>query len=214
VRFGSVGGGGRYDGLVSRFPRRAGAGDRLLDRRVAPAGGADPARQARQQARPGPVVVTVFDRDRVADYQKMVATLRNAGIRAELYLGNPKNNVGQQLKYADKRNSPCAIIQGGDEKVEKRSPDQGLDPGRRLTAIKDRDEYLKKQAEAQFAVPVDKLGRGCASGSDRHGIAWTDPGLVLDSAARAELISASFVVRRSISPGWNNFVRRDLAPVQ
>ena len=67
---------------------------------------------------PGPVVVTVFDRDRIADYQKMVAALRNAGIRAELYLGNPKNNVGQQLKYADKRGSPCAVIQGGDEKAK------------------------------------------------------------------------------------------------
>ncbi len=33
--FGSVGGGGRYDGLVGALPRRAGAGHRLLDRRVA-----------------------------------------------------------------------------------------------------------------------------------------------------------------------------------
>ncbi|NWP84901.1 histidine--tRNA ligase, partial [Escherichia coli] len=65
----------------------------------------------------GPVVVTVFDRDRVADYQKMVAGLRSAGIRAELYLGNPKN-MGNQLKYADRRNSPCVIIQGPDEKAK------------------------------------------------------------------------------------------------
>jgi histidyl-tRNA synthetase len=64
----------------------------------------------------GPVVVTVFDRDRVADYQKMVASLRTAGIRAELYLGNPKN-MGNQLKYADRRNAPCVIIQGSDEKA-------------------------------------------------------------------------------------------------
>ena len=67
---------------------------------------------------PGPVVVTVFDRDRIADYQQMVATLRNAGIRAELYLGNPKHSVGQQIKYADKRGSPCVVIQGGDEKAK------------------------------------------------------------------------------------------------
>ena len=63
------------------------------------------------------MLVTVFDRDRVADYQKMVSALRNAGIRAELYLGNPKHSVGQQLKYADRRGAPCAVIQGGDEKV-------------------------------------------------------------------------------------------------
>ena len=62
----------------------------------------------------------MFDRDRIADYQKMVAALRNAGIRAELYLGNPKHSLGQQMKYADKRNSPCAIIQGGDEKAQRR----------------------------------------------------------------------------------------------
>ena len=33
------------------------------------------------------MVVTVFDQDRIADYQDMVAKLRNAGIRAEMYLG-------------------------------------------------------------------------------------------------------------------------------
>ena len=49
----------------------------------------------------------------------MVATLRNANIRAELYLGNPKN-MGKQMKYADNRNSPCAIIQGSDEKATAR----------------------------------------------------------------------------------------------
>jgi histidyl-tRNA synthetase len=66
------------------------------------------------QAPAGPVVVTVMDRDRMADYMQMVGHLRAAGIRAEVYLGNPKN-FGNQLKYADKRNSPIAIIQGGDE---------------------------------------------------------------------------------------------------
>ncbi|MDO8883500.1 His/Gly/Thr/Pro-type tRNA ligase C-terminal domain-containing protein, partial [Pseudotabrizicola sp.] len=62
----------------------------------------------------GPVVVTVMDRDRMADYMGMVGELRAAGIRAECYLGNPKN-FGNQLKYADKRHSPIAIIQGGNE---------------------------------------------------------------------------------------------------
>jgi histidyl-tRNA synthetase len=64
----------------------------------------------------GPVVVTVMDRDRMADYQAMVAELRQAGIRAEVYLGNPKN-FGNQLKYADRRKSPVAIIEGGEEKA-------------------------------------------------------------------------------------------------
>jgi len=55
-----------------------------------------------------------MDRDRMADYMGMVADLRQAGIRAEVYLGNPKN-FGNQLKYADKRASPIAVIQGGNE---------------------------------------------------------------------------------------------------
>jgi histidyl-tRNA synthetase len=103
-------------------------------------------------------VVTVFDRDRVADYQKMAAALRNAGIRAELYLGNPKNNLGTQLKYADKRGSPCAIIQGGDEKARNEVTIKDLIAGAELAKLeKGRDEYLQKQTEAQRVVPEDKL---------------------------------------------------------
>ena len=114
TRFGSVGGGGRYDGLVSRFrgePVPA-TGFSIGVSRLAAAlqhlGKLD------SKPEPGPVVVTVFDKDRLADYQNMVAKLRAAKIRAELYLGNPRN-LGNQLKYADKRNAPCVVIQGSDE---------------------------------------------------------------------------------------------------
>ena len=51
----------------------------------------------------------------MGDYQAMVSELRAAGIRAEVYLGNPKN-FGNQLKYADMRNAPIAIIEGQSEK--------------------------------------------------------------------------------------------------
>jgi len=61
----------------------------------------------------------VMDRDRMADYFAMANQLRQAGIRAEVYLGNPRN-FGNQLKYADKRQSPVAVIQGGNE-AEKRT---------------------------------------------------------------------------------------------
>jgi histidyl-tRNA synthetase len=172
VRFGSVGGGGRYDGLVSRFrgePVPAtgfSIGVSRLQAALTLLGKLD------NKPAPGPVLVTVFDRDRVADYQKMVATLRNAGIRAELYLGNPKNNVGQQLKYADRRGSPCAIIQGGDEKLKNEVQIKDLILGGGLTAIKDRDEYLRKQAEAQFAVPEDKLVEAVRQVLTRHGVVW------------------------------------------
>jgi histidyl-tRNA synthetase len=103
----------------------------------------------------GPVVVLVFDRDRVADYQKMAQDLRNAGIRAELYLG--ESGMKAQMKYADKRRSLCVVIQGGDEKGRGEVQIKDLVLGATLTSIKDRDDYLKKQAEAQFAVPEAKL---------------------------------------------------------
>ena len=157
VRFGSVGGGGRYDGLVSRFrgePVPA-TGFSIGVSRLQAALTALGKISAKPQ--PGPVVVTIFDRDRVADYQKMAAALRGAGIRAELYLGNPKNNLGAQLKYADKRGSPCAIIQGGDEKARGEIQIKDLILGATLAETKDREEYLKKQAEAQFAVKEDAL---------------------------------------------------------
>ena len=112
-QFGSVAGGGRYDGLVKRFTGQdvpaTGVSigvDRLLAALRAKG------RVGGESA--GPVVVTVMDRDRMADYMAMVGELRQAGIRAEVYLGNPKN-FGNQLKYADKRGSPVAVIQGGNE---------------------------------------------------------------------------------------------------
>lgn len=112
-QFGSVAGGGRYDGLVKRFTGQdvpaTGVSigvDRLLAALHAKG------RVGGEAA--GPVVVTVMDRDRMADYMAMVGELRQAGIRAEVYLGNPKN-FGNQLKYADKRQSPVAVIQGGNE---------------------------------------------------------------------------------------------------
>jgi histidyl-tRNA synthetase len=118
------------------------------------------------------VLVTVFDRDRVADYQKMVAALRNAGIRAELYLGNPKHNVGHQLKYADRRGSPCAVIQGGDEKAKGEVQIKDLIAGAALADTKDRDEYLKRQAEAQFAVKESEIVDGVRRVLARHGVKW------------------------------------------
>jgi histidyl-tRNA synthetase len=172
VRFGSVGGGGRYDGLVSRFrgePVPAtgfSIGVSRLQAALTLIGKLD------SKPAPGPVLVTVFDRERVADYQTMVARLRNAGIRAELYLGNQKHSVGQQLKYADRRGSPCAVIQGGDEKAKGEVQIKDLILGATLTDTQDRDEYLKKQAEAQFAIAESDLIEGVRRVLARHKVQW------------------------------------------
>jgi histidyl-tRNA synthetase len=171
VRFGSVGGGGRYDGLVSRFrgePVPAtgfSIGVSRLQAALTMLGKLDTKPQF------GPVVVTVFGGE-IAAYQKMVATLRNAGIRAELYLGNPKHSLGQQMKYADKRRSPCAIIQGSDERANGKVQIKDLILGAGLTSIEDREEYLRKQSEAQLLIDEDKLVDEVRKVLARHGVAW------------------------------------------
>jgi len=114
-RFGSVAGGGRYDDLVKRFTGQEVPATGIsigVDRLLAALRATG---QISSQVQ-GPVVVTVMDRDRMASYQAMVAELRGAGIRSEVYLGNPKN-FGNQMKYADRRGSPIAVIEGEDEQA-------------------------------------------------------------------------------------------------
>ena len=167
-RFGSVGGGGRYDGLVSRFrgePVPATGFSIGVSRLLA---ALEYLGKVDLKSEPGPVVVTVFDRDRIADYQNMVSALRHAGIRAELYLGSGK--FGPQMKYADRRNSPCVVIQGSDEKAKGEVTIKDLIVGAELAKLeKGRDEYLQKQAEAQRAVPETKLVEAVREVLARHG---------------------------------------------
>jgi len=169
-RFGSVGGGGRYDGLVSRFrgePVPA-TGFSIGVSRLAAA--LQHLGKLEADTGHGPVVVTVFDQERLADYQQMVAALRNAGIRAELYLGFGK--FGPQLKYADKRNAPCVVIQGSDEKAKGVITIKDLIVGAELAKLeKGREEHLQKQAEAQQSVPEADLVAAVRKVLARHGLA-------------------------------------------
>jgi histidyl-tRNA synthetase len=166
-RFGSVGGGGRYDGLVSRFrgePVPATGFSIGVSRLLA---ALQHLGKVETKAEAGPVVVTVFDKDRIADYQQMVASLRNAGIRAELYLGSGK--FGPQMKYADRRNSPCVVIQGSDEKAKGEVTIKDLIVGAELAKLeKGREEHLQKQAEAQRAVPEAQLVEAVRAVLARH----------------------------------------------
>jgi histidyl-tRNA synthetase len=116
------------------------------------------------------VVVTIFDRERIADYQRMVATLRNAGIRAELYLGSGK--MGPQLKYADKRNSPCVIIQGGDEHARGEVQIKDLIEGARAAAAIASNQEWRESRPAQFAVAETKLVEAVGELLARHGVKW------------------------------------------
>ena len=149
VRFGSVGGGGRYDDLVARF-----TGEKV------PATGFSIGVSRLQAALSligekksdalGPVVVLVMDKAEVATYQRMTQALRNAGIRAEMYLGS--SGMKAQMKYADKRNSPCVIIQGSDERAKGEVTIKDLIEGAKAAAaIKDNKEW-KEARPAQFSV--------------------------------------------------------------
>jgi histidyl-tRNA synthetase len=169
-RFGSVGGGGRYDGLVSRFrgePVPATGFSVGVSRLLA---ALEYLGKIETKAERGPVVVTVFDKDRIADYQTMVAQLRGAGIRAELYLGSGK--FAPQMKYADRRNSPCVVIQGSDEKAKGEVTIKDLIVGAELAKLeKGREEHLHKQAQAQRSVPEADLVAAVREVLARHGLA-------------------------------------------
>jgi histidyl-tRNA synthetase len=149
-QFGSVAGGGRYDDLVKRFTGQAVPAtgisigvDRLLAalREIGRAGRADAA---------GPVVILTMDREQMAAYQTMCAELRNNGIRSEVFLGG--GNMGKQLKYADKRAAPIAVIEGGDERAEGVVTLKDLALGARLAAEIETHAEWKAQP-AQITVP-------------------------------------------------------------
>jgi len=155
VRFGSIGGGGRYDDLVARF-----TGERLpatgfsfgVSRlasalRAAGRGAADAVR--------GPVVVIVFSEDDMQHYLDAVAELRGAGIAAELYLG--RAGLKAQMKYADRRGAPAAVILGGDEIATGRVTVKDLDAGRALAAGIADNEAWKAERPGQVVVPRGEL---------------------------------------------------------
>ncbi len=153
VQFGSVGGGGRYDGLVQRFMGQAvpatgfSIGVSRLMTALKNLGKLDT-----ETVLP-PVVVCVMDRDTesLGRYQKMVQSLRDAGIRAEMFQGNPKN-FGKQLQYADRRGCPVAIIQGADERNKGEVQIKDLLEGKKIAEnIESREEWTQTRA-AQFSV--------------------------------------------------------------
>ncbi len=160
VRFGSVAGGGRYDGLVGRFRQEAvpATGFSIgVSRLLAALQHIESPIVAGRHA-VGPVVVLVMDRDRIGDYQRMVARLREAKIRAELYLGSA--GMKAQMKYADRRRAPCVVIQGSQEKERGEVQIKDLIEGARRTAsggtVASNAEYRAARL-AQVSVAEDQL---------------------------------------------------------
>ena len=163
VRFGSVGGGGRYDGLVARFREEPvpATGFSIGVSRLLAALRAIKSPIVAAAEMPGPVVVLALDRDpdSMANYQRLVASLRRAGIAAELYLG--QGGMNAQLKYADRRRSRVAVIQGSNERDAPGGPQvtiRDLKLGAELAkTTKDRADYLELRQRAQFSAPEADL---------------------------------------------------------
>ena len=154
VRFGSVGGGGRYDGLVKRFKgvEVPAVGISVgVSRLLA----ALALRDDQASAPSGPVVVLALEKDQMASYQAMAAELRAAGLRAEVYLGG--SNFAKQLKYADKRSAPVAIIQGGDEREQGEVTLKDLVLGEKLSKEIEDNKAWREDQPAQFSVPRGDL---------------------------------------------------------
>ncbi|MCT7373874.1 histidine--tRNA ligase [Chelativorans salis] len=158
VQFGSVGGGGRYDGLVSRFrgqPVRATGFSIGVSRLMTALKNLGKLGESDVLA---PVLVTVMDGDMAAmgKYQDFTQKLRAAGIRAEMYQGNWKK-FGNQLKYADRRGAPLAIIQGADEREKGEVQIKDLIEGKQLSAEIESNEEWREARVAQFSVPEGEL---------------------------------------------------------
>lgn len=155
VRFGSVGGGGRYDDLVARFTGQQvpatgfSIGVSRLYSALKLAG------LAQEASTLAPVVVLVMDKDRQGDYWRMVQDLRAGGVRAEMYAGTA--GMKAQMKYADKRGAPLVVIQGGDEKARGEVQVKDLRLGTELASnIASREEYASQRL-AQFSVAETDL---------------------------------------------------------
>ncbi|WP_375409050.1 histidine--tRNA ligase [uncultured Methylobacterium sp.] len=157
VRFGSVAGGGRYDGLVGRFrPEPVPAtGFSIGVSRLFSALQLIKSPLLNGTAKPGPVVVLVLDRENIADYQRLVALLRGEGIRAELYLGG--SGMKAQMKYADRRGSPCAIIQGSNEREAGEVQIKDLIEGAKASESISSNAEWKAAKPAQVSVPEGEM---------------------------------------------------------
>lgn len=152
MRFGSVGGGGRYDGLVARFrgePAPA-TGFSVGVSRLAAAMAVSEGVKA-----DGPVLVLVLDKDQVGDYFAMANDLRKAGIRAEAYLGGA--GMKAQMKYADRRGSPAVVIVGGNEREKGVVTIKDLNAGAAAAKGMTDNEAWRSERPGQFECPRSEM---------------------------------------------------------
>jgi histidyl-tRNA synthetase len=155
TRFGSVGGGGRYDDLVARFRGQSvpATGFSVGISRLYAA--LEHLGRHAVQATPGPVVILAMDREAQAGYQAMARELRAAGIRAEAYVGT--SGMKAQMKYADRRKAPLAVIQGSLEKEKGVVQIKDLDLGKKLSERLADNAAWRQERPGQFELPEADL---------------------------------------------------------
>ncbi len=150
-QFGSVFGGGRYDGLVTRFlgERVPATGASMgVDRLLAALVHLGRTGERKATAR---VLVTAMDAGLTSDYLAMTYELRRAGIPTELYLGEAR--VGKQLKYADQWDLAVCVLYGSNEKAAGKVTLKDMEVGRAKTAaLAERGAWLAERP-GQREVP-------------------------------------------------------------
>jgi histidyl-tRNA synthetase len=167
MRFGSVGGGGRYDGLVGRFRSEPvpATGFSVGVSRLAAAlkhlGKLEDDAEAR-----GPVVVLVLDKDRKAEAMRHVQALRAGGLAAEMYMGD--SGLKAQMRYADRRGSPCVVIQGSDERERGVVQVKDLVEGAKAAAAIQSNEEWRQARPAQFECTEGEMVAKVAEIVARH----------------------------------------------
>ncbi|MBD8905576.1 histidine--tRNA ligase [Methylorubrum zatmanii] len=168
VRFGSVAGGGRYDGLVGRFRSEPvpATGFSIGVSRLFSALRLTKSPLVEGTAKPGPVVVLVLDRENIAEYQALVARLRADNIRAELYLGAA--GMKAQMKYADRRRAPVVVIQGSNEREAGEVQIKDLIEGARAAEAIASNAEWKAARPAQVSVPVERMVEAVRETLARH----------------------------------------------
>jgi histidyl-tRNA synthetase len=170
IRFGSIGGGGRYDGLVGRFRGEdaPATGFSIGVSRLYAALKTIGSPIVATTPHNGPVVVLVMDRDQLPHYQSLVSRLREAGIRAELYLGS--SGMKPQMKYADRRKSPCVVIQGSNERERQEVQIKDLIEGAKAGAAIASNEEWKAARPAQVTAPEADMVAVVHEILERHGL--------------------------------------------
>ena len=154
-KFGSVGGGGRYDDLITRLKgaRVPSTGISVGVSRLSSA--LKYLKKQNLNKEKLSVVVLVMDKEKRPLYYKIASELRSAGVPSECYAGD--GGMKAQLKYADKREARFALILGEDEEASNNITIKDLLAGKEASdKILDNEEWRSGKV-SQKTIPIENL---------------------------------------------------------